>query len=327
MKDVCLFAHYDKDNKVDEYVFRYLKKIKELNFSIIFISTARLTETDVDHLSVDCSDVILRENIGFDFESWSVGLARHGSAIQHRLLLANDSVYGPIGSLANTFDRMTRKSADFYGLVESFEIAPHLQSWLLLFEPWVLCHATFKAIFKLPFAEMTKDQVIVNGEIGLSRRLVAAGFRYQALYMVNDAGLTARHYAFNPMLLLWRELLFDGEFGFLKIQLLRDNPLGVENSETILQVVESIDSTFCTLIKSHLNRTNARSLPALNAPTHWIVNYQYAKLRKGYRLRRRRRRVAEVSNYLSLLIFFRALHTWSFVRHFQFDRALSGQRR
>jgi len=230
MLDVCLFAHYDKDDKVDEYVLRYLEKIKELHFSIIFISTARLAETVVERLRADCSDVILRENTGLDFGSWSAGFAKHRSAIQHRLLLANDSVYGPIGPLATALDRMTRKPADFYGLVESLEKSSHLQSWFLLFEPWVVRHATFKAILTQPFAEMTKAQIIENGEVGLSRRLLDAGFRYQALYMINEAGLTARRYAVNPMHPLWRELLFEGGVPFLKVQLLRDNPVGVEDS-------------------------------------------------------------------------------------------------
>lgn len=326
MQDVCLFAHYDKDDKVDEYVVRYLKKIKELHFSIIFISTARLAEADVERLRGDCSDVILRENTGLDFGSWAAALAKHGSDIQHRLLLANDSVYGPIGNLATALDRMTRKPADFYGLVESFEISPHLQSWFLLFEPWVARHAAFRAILNQPFAEMTKTQIIENGEVDLSHRLVDAGFRYRALYMINEAGLTARRYAVNPMLLLWRELLFEGGVPFLKISLLRDNPLGVENSETILQTVEQFDPQSCDLIKSHLARTGARDSPRLNARQSWIIDYRYMMLRNGYRLNNQKRRMAEMSNYLRLLFFMAAVHTWTFLRHFRRGWARIGQR-
>src|ERR1700728_1999134 len=73
MDDVCLFAHFDKDDKVDEYVFRYLDKIKELNFAIVFISTARLATADVERLHSVCFDVILRQNAGLDFGSWSAG--------------------------------------------------------------------------------------------------------------------------------------------------------------------------------------------------------------------------------------------------------------
>src|SRR5579872_6975427 len=118
MRDFCLFAHFDKDDKVDEYVLRYLKHIKELNFSIVFISTARLPPGEVERLRSDCFDVIVRENVGLDFGSWAVGFAKHAAAINGRLLLANDSVYGPIGSLPDAVDRLTSRPADFYGLVE-----------------------------------------------------------------------------------------------------------------------------------------------------------------------------------------------------------------
>src|SRR5579872_6628074 len=117
MQDVCLFAHFDKDDRLDDYVLRYLAKLKELNFAIVLISTSRLAAAEIARAQVLCDDVILRGNDGgLDFASWSVGFAKHGDAIQGRLLLANDSVYGPVGNLGNALDRLTRVAADFYGM-------------------------------------------------------------------------------------------------------------------------------------------------------------------------------------------------------------------
>ncbi|HTV30272.1 MAG TPA: hypothetical protein VMF32_21150, partial [Xanthobacteraceae bacterium] len=99
MQDVCLFAHFDKDDRIDDYVLRYLAQLRELNFSIVFISTSRLPAAETARLQGTCCDVILRDNAGLDFASWSVGFAKHAAAIGGRLLLANDSVYGPVGSL------------------------------------------------------------------------------------------------------------------------------------------------------------------------------------------------------------------------------------
>ena len=47
MQDVCLFAHFDKDDRLDDYVLRYLAKLKELNFAIILISTSHLAAADI----------------------------------------------------------------------------------------------------------------------------------------------------------------------------------------------------------------------------------------------------------------------------------------
>lgn len=303
MQDTCLFAHYDRGGRVDEYVLRYLGEIKAANFAIVFISTATLSGADIERLGTDCVDVILRENRGLDFGSWSVGFAKHHAAINGRLLLANDSVYGPIGNLATALDRLTRAPADFYGMVESIEIAPHLQSWFLLFEPWVVRHDALKAVLGQQFFAMTKKQIIENGEIGVSRRLVDAGYRYHALHLTDRAGLAARFCSVNPMHMLWRELLFEEGIPFLKIELLRDNPTGVEDAATILREIEPLAPGICRQIKLHLARTAGKELrrkPPKTAAERWIKSSRLVLVRNGYRLHGEKRRMAEALNFIGL---------------------------
>lgn len=289
MQDVCLFAHFDKDDKLDGYVLRYLAKLKELNFAIILISASRLSAADIARLKGHCDDVIVRDNTGLDFASWSAGFAKHGAAIGCRLLLANDSVYGPIGSLSSALERLTAKAADFYGMVESVEVAPHLQSWFVLLQPQAVRSAAFKAILAQPFASMKRPQIVRAGEVGLTRQLMAAGFRYEALYRSNGAAkLPPRHDA-NPMLLHWREMLLNAGVPFLKIELLRDNPIGVEDAAAILQQVERIDPEICSLIRSHLARAAGGPARPQRAP---IARYRYALMRRYDRARSERRPMA-----------------------------------
>lgn len=313
MQDICLFAHFDKDDKVDEYVLRYLGKIKELNFSVVFISASRLCQADVERLGAICFDVILRENKGLDFGSWSAGFAKHGSEIGGRLLLANDSVYGPLGDLADALDRLTQKPADFYGMVESTQTAPHLQSWFLLFEPWVARSAEFKAILAQPFSALSRKSIIAKGEVGLSRRLVRAGFRYRALYLASQAGLAVRLDAINPMHLLWRELLFEERIPFLKIELLRDNPLGVEDAGTILRAAERINPDLCGIARSHLARTGNPD-PLRRARRPFAGRYRFAMIRKGYRLEHENRRLAAAWNLVKLETLVLPVQAWRLLR-------------
>jgi lipopolysaccharide biosynthesis protein len=277
MQDVCLFAHFDKDDKVDDYVLRYLAQLRQSNFSIVFISTSRLPATETARLQGVCCDIILRDNAGLDFASWSTGFARHAAAIGGRLLLANDSVYGPIGNLKTALERLTREPADFYGMVESVEAAPHLQSWFVLLEPQVVRSAAFRAILAQPFAAMTKKQIVLEGEVSLSRRLMQAGFHYQALHRNDHGGLWRRHDA-NAMLLFWRELLLQDGVPFLKIELLRDNPLGLDDAARILGEVERIDPQICALIRSHLRRVAAEgSVRPRRSP---IARHRYGLMRQ-----------------------------------------------
>jgi lipopolysaccharide biosynthesis protein len=310
---MCLFAHFDKNDKVDEYVFGYLSKIRALNFSIVFISASRLSAPDIDRLYVDCCDVILRENAGLDFASWSAGIAKHRDSITGRLLLVNDSVYGPIGSLQSAVDRLTSRPADYYGMVESIEIAPHIQSWFLLLEPWIARHAVFQEIMAQPFVAMTKSEIILNGEVALSRRLNDVGFEYKALYMPTRAGLMASRCQAHPMHLLWRELLFDAGVPFLKVDLLRDNPLFLTDTENFLCEISPLDSRLVELIRSHLENSSHKesNLAArVTLRTRWRVRSQYAMMRRGYKARRQGRRVAEASNFAKWHLLLMILGVW-----------------
>lgn len=308
MQDVCLFAHFDRNDKVDDYVFWYLSKLKEINFSIIFISASRISGEDVARLRVDCHDVILRENGGLDFGSWAEGLRKYGANIKGRLLLANDSVYGPIGDLKEAFNRLTCDQADFYGMVESLQIAPHLQSWFLLFEPWVLGKKAFKQFFEQPFPAMGKQQIILTGEVALSQRLRLSGLRYKALHSM-PITVSGHLHALNPAHLLWRELLCVVKVPFLKIELIRSNPMRLENAATILKLVKSIEPAISPLIEAHLRRT-ADQHDRLHPAVKFYRRQFYQMMRKDYLLSVERRWAALTWNTIKLEMFTSLLWPW-----------------
>lgn len=308
MQDVCLFAHFDQDDKVDDYVFWYLSKLKALDFSIIFISASRISGEDVARLRVDCHDIILRENVGLDFGSWAEGLRKHGSSIRGRLLLANDSVYGPIRDLKEAFDRLTCEKADFYGMVESRQIAPHLQSWFLLFEPWVHCRQGFKQFFEQRFPAMGKQQIILTGEVALSQQLLALGLRYKALHSM-PITVSAHLHVLNPAHLLWRELLCVAGVPFLKIELMRDNPMGLEDASTILKLVKSIEPAMGPLIEAHHRRT-VNQYDRLHPAVEFYRRQFYRMMRKDYVLSIEHRWTALTWNTIKLEIFTLPLWPW-----------------
>jgi lipopolysaccharide biosynthesis protein len=254
MADLCLFAHFDKDAIVDDYVLHYLAALKALSFSIVFISTSPLSADEQAKLVGLCDDVILRPNAGLDFGSWALALQRYADAVDGRLLLVNDSVYAPVRDLPGAFARLTAEPADFYGMVESLVLAPHLQSWFLLFENHVVRSPAFRAIFAQRFEAMSKDDVIKAGELGLSAALLAAGFRYTALYRPKDAGRLARTHPFNPPHYLWGQLIDDG-FPFLKIELVRDRL----DAAAVERLVGTKDHALARFILAHQQRVQLPS--------------------------------------------------------------------
>lgn len=253
MTDLCIFAHYDRDGVVDPYVMHYLEAIQDCGFEIVFVSTVSLGVDDTVRLRKCCSDVILRDNVGHDFGSWAVGLERHRSRAQGRLLLANDSVYGPIASLPEALERLTATPADFFGMILSHEITPHLQSWFLLFEPHVVTSSAFADIFCQPVTNRQRDEVILDFELRATAHLQEAGYKCRSLF---DSG--ERRIIGNPTVYLWQELVELDGIPFLKVAVLRDDPGWTAQDWKWRPYLQQKNMCLFVLVNDHHRRTLGR---------------------------------------------------------------------
>lgn len=208
--------------------------------------------------------MIVRENAGLDFGSWAAGFAKHESKITGRLLLANDSVYGPIGDLRAAFDRLISVKADFYGFVQSADISTHVQSWFLLFENDVVRSSVFKNLMSQSFETMGKAEIIKYGEVGLTSTLLAAGMTCRALYELKQTPALMRCFSFNPMHFLWYEMLVYEGVPFIKVELVRDNPVAIHDVDLVEAAVSASDPEIWKLMLGHQKRigglTNGRPL-------------------------------------------------------------------
>ncbi|WP_082614254.1 rhamnan synthesis F family protein [Mycobacterium sp. Root265] len=178
---LVLFAHYDPHGIVDPYVVYYLQALHRLGTTIVFISgSPSLTPESVAPLRSICAGIYTRRTLSLDFGSWHLGwniLRAHGWSLDQfdRLVLANDSVYGPLFPLEEMWDSF--QDADMYGSIESLEQGPHLQSFFLA---WDLNSRTrpFLNDFWENFRyTVNKNRLIQRCEIGLSRRAHKARLR------------------------------------------------------------------------------------------------------------------------------------------------------
>lgn len=253
IRNLCLFAHFSAYNQVAPYVVRYLREIRACDFDIVFISTSAVSETDLSVLRSVCRDVLVRPNEGFDFGSWALGYAYYGQRVTGDLLLANDSVYGPIGNLADALQRLRRVPADVRGMVESLEHGRHLQSWFLLLSPKAHHSRVFINIMSQDFAHLTKDDVIAKGEIALSVSLRAAGFKSAALFGLAHREMDGEIVRYNPSHAVWKELIEFYGVPFVKIELLRDNPMSLSNLHEWRKIIMSRSPDLVPMIERHLS--------------------------------------------------------------------------
>lgn len=177
VKRLCLFAHFDKDNIVDEYVLFYLRDIRKVADRIVFVSTSSLNAETISRLKDICDSVIIRKNEGYDFASWQTALQSETLQNFDELILCNDSVYGPFFPLEQVFGEMKGESCDFWGMTSNYDIAFHVQSYFLVFRKTILVSSVFQKFWDSMEIQQSKAKVIKLFEIGLSQTLLKAGFK------------------------------------------------------------------------------------------------------------------------------------------------------
>jgi hypothetical protein len=215
----CLFVHFDPDGRIDPHVLRYLSALRGCGLDIVLISSGRLGREAFAAAEPLTVAAINRQNKGLDFSAWALALELYPQLLQSQsLLIANDSVYGPVGDLAALFQRMDSQPLDVWGALESRDIDRHFQSWFVNFGRAALQSETFRTFWSGVLPLDDKRAVIHQYEVPLWRTFEAAGLRVGAA-----VNCDTRRAHDNPALDGWRALLRMG-LPFVKVQLLRDNP-------------------------------------------------------------------------------------------------------
>ena len=224
LRAVCLFAHYDAAGTVQPYVAYYLRALRDAGWQVHLARSDErpLSPEDRDLLEATGAIVHLRSNAGLDFGAWQDMIRDGATAGADEILLANDSVLGPFAPLGPI--RREMAGFDVWGMISSREGRRHLQSWFVSMTADAFRREAVQRVFALPFAAMTKEEIVLHGELGLSAAFEAeqldVGARHVDLFRLRPGGLIA----VNPAHFHWRALLRSGDVPFLKLELLRDNP-------------------------------------------------------------------------------------------------------
>ena len=105
MKRLCVFAHWDRDNIIDEYVIFYLKALNSVCDYTIFVSDCDLDISETNKLNGIADYIIAQKHGEYDFGSYKRGfnLAKEKELEFEELLFVNDSCYGPFFPLEPIF--------------------------------------------------------------------------------------------------------------------------------------------------------------------------------------------------------------------------------
>jgi lipopolysaccharide biosynthesis protein len=254
---VAVFAHFDRDGRVHDFVLTYLRALGQAGFAVVFVSNApRLANAAVEQLRPLVALVLHRRNLGYDFAAYQDGLAALGELARFdQVVLANDSVYGPLFDLGALLRRCDDR-ADVWGMTDNREHRYHLQSYFLLFRRTVLTNPAFAAFWRAVRPVQSRQWVIRRYEVGLTQHLQRAGLRCGALFPCETvaAGAAAANSdkPVNVMHVHWDRLISVLGCPFIKRELLLYNPLKVAHVSRWRDVIRRASFYDTELIARHL---------------------------------------------------------------------------
>ena len=150
MKRLMIYFVYDKDGIVDDYIPYFLKSFKPFCEEICVVVNGLLTNDSKKVLEENCNTLLMRENVGFDSGAYKHAIEYYGyEKIRgyDELILANFTMFGPIFSPQEMFEKMEKSDCDFWGITEfpsvdsSFagvKINRHVQSYFIDFKKKIL---------------------------------------------------------------------------------------------------------------------------------------------------------------------------------------------
>lgn len=183
-RKLAVFATYHPFASHFAYHRQIMANLAAAGFTVVVVHASDLHRPELADIDGPDCFTILKRNIGYDFGSYAVGILCALDRVEDidEIILMNDSVLPITRDLHELFARMRAADADVVACTDSYERAYHLQSYLMWFSKRVCqAHALQRFMAEFSFTS-SKDEVIDEGEIGLSRTLQADGFRLHALY-------------------------------------------------------------------------------------------------------------------------------------------------
>lgn len=257
-KRVAIFAHFDKDNVIDDYVIFYLESLKSICSKIIFVSACNLSRHELQKIMDTADKIIAESHNEYDFGSYKRGFFNIENINSYdEIIFANDSCYGPVYPLYVVFNEMDNKECDFWGITENlYDIKGnkqrHIQSYFIVVRKPIFSDDKFINFIQNIKPETSKNNIIQNYEVGLSKLLFDNGYiGISYVKQFSEYG--------NSTIVKWRELLIKNLSPFVKCSLFR-----LQNVR--MTTIAGWQDLFCdkmyniTLIKNNLKRLNIRKI-------------------------------------------------------------------
>lgn len=285
MKCVVVFAHYDIDEIVDDYVIFYLKALKKAGCDIVFVSCGKLSKKEQRKLDGIVIHTIAKPHKEYDFGSYKRGYfyLKDNSLLENydELIYANDSCFGPFHPLEEVFKTMENRDCDFWGISENWfgftkrpafflKTLRHIQSYFIAFKKNVFMAECFDKFMSGITEEFSKHNIIAHYEIGLSQMLYENGFK-SSVYIEGYKHIN------NVAILRWRRILLKDKMPFFKCSLPRLRNKNTTTVEGYPAIIKEVSDYPVSLIMNNVLRTRSEDPEYITSPL-WFKRLFYDTL-------------------------------------------------
>lgn len=229
---LILFSSYSENSVIDDNVFNYANAIiSGIGFQsvtqVLFLTNNRELSNSTIQRAESIGKLIRVPNQVMDFGMWArvlYTLCLSSFPNLKTLILVNDSC-----NMVNSVElqKLIRKHIDIplWGITDSLEIEPHLQSYFLVFQGTESIEHVLAWFKRKQWSWMTradKDKVVLACEIGLSAWMAAKYGALHAVYPYTDVikvkGTASdqilnqgnRYPIYNPSMTFWDKLAVMG---------------------------------------------------------------------------------------------------------------------
>lgn len=265
---LVLMNHFDVDGTLDPHVRTAISAYRHAGADVVLISPS----TNLEVIDAEVVRVVTksRNDDLRDFGGWyhALRLSQPDELAQYsRVILTNDSVYFPVRDPEPFFDRLRSSTADVFAATDSVSGGRyHLQSYFLALSQRSIAALVPELERRVRAqSEATKLTLIQRFEVGLSEYLLGEGMTSEVFFPLRSITDIANALhppetrrlsrmtttVLNTTHHFWKATLTAG-LPHLKVELLRDNPVGV----SIDDWQEFVTGGACTAadIEAHLAR-------------------------------------------------------------------------
>ena len=220
-----IIAHFDPTGQKSANWQNLLQCLSAVSTSAVVVSTG-ITKNDINLAHSFGFNVIVRDNIGYDFMSYAVGIAAAKSHIFcENFLICNDSIFIFENSVfLKTLKNVLALNSDVNFMTSCKHFYHHGQSYLFYVKGDTFRKYSFQNFFNMISLETQKMNIILKYEVGFSVFLDQSNISWNAELRANFLSDNITHWGASKIL---------QQYGFAKIERISLNPLKIKNDEIL----------------------------------------------------------------------------------------------